>query len=792
MPRVFMETAPRSFLRRKIPFRSPELKVQSPKPSLFPKTINTSLSLSPPPPQPPPPPPPLSPPFFPATATASLHPLYFVVLYLDLSLFSIPGIEAVEFVAFEFPDLRAGFGDIMLSLIYVVVPEELAIPAAVAVPDLMGSEGSGRARASGVGDAKGCDTARSLVFAVPKTEKSGPSVSKREYNANYLESSSYIKKADTESCRNTFQLSALPKENMAHELYHGSLSNSQSSAADHGSEGKHLLRKERRVPRTSLGYFKTPRPPQVETSMSTGENVDTKDACEELVSHTPKSNAEKSQPLKQKYNLNGKRGDRRNSKFPLKTKHDGLAGFSPACVGNRVLGTYGLKPDVHDITKLIDDISLDEILNGSYQCPTLGKEKGKRPANTSENILHSVRKTVSILQHRGLSLVNKQCDEIDVALSKDFSSAPTSNLSMSSNLDVDEESSLASDLSCPKVQEFCASTEAPPDTGDAPLYHPRDIIEKLALPSSKDLDSLLQDGAKLTCPRSNDPRPGKPVSGRVTLSSFSWSHNHHGHNKSNSDSVKVSSRSSCQGRWARIRNSSSFFGGGAQSFADLDSLTYDHSLVPSGSVKYILPQTEHTASKVSSSITSEQATCSLICSTSSPSPPSLQSPRAMTAAQALIDIASSIPNSITNGIIKWPKQPSQKAMKARKLKSIQSPENLLTPKSEMTLDNNTVRFVDHMTPLKKPKLLISEKRDHGHINAPKPPYFPSAPRSNRTSPTRTPRETIQDTNRHHVNGTFPKPLFKPPPRRVTEKTNHSHQKLKKVIQMDWNRGKSQL
>lgn len=113
-------------------------------------------------------------------------------------------------------------------------------------------------------------------------------------------------------------------------------------------------------------------------------------------------------------------------------------------------GTYGLKPDAHDITKLIDDISLDELLDGSYKCPTVGKEKGKKPAITSENILHSVRKSVSILQHRGLSHVNKQCDEIDVAFVKELSTIPISNLSISNNLD-DDESNLASDSSCTKV-----------------------------------------------------------------------------------------------------------------------------------------------------------------------------------------------------------------------------------------------------------------------------------------------------------------------------------------------------
>lgn len=143
-----------------------------------------------------------------------------------------------------------------------------------------------------------------------------------------------------------------------------------------------------------------------------------------------------------------------------------------------------------------------------------------------------------------------------------------------------------------------------------------------------DLDSLLQDAAKpATFSRCNEPRPGKPVSRRAALATFSWSHNHSGHSKSNSDSVKVSSRSSCQGRWLRIGTTVGFLGGGTESFANLDSLAYDHSLVPSGSVKYILPKTQNTVSKISNinMLSSEQASSSLICPTSSQSPPGKRS-----------------------------------------------------------------------------------------------------------------------------------------------------------------------
>lgn len=61
-------------------------------------------------------------------------------------------------------------------------------------------------------------------------------------------------------------------------------------------------------------------------------------------------------------------------------------------------GFFGLKSDVHEVTKLVNDLSLREILEGSYKCPTLGKEKGKKAVNANEPIMQSVRKVCSMRQ----------------------------------------------------------------------------------------------------------------------------------------------------------------------------------------------------------------------------------------------------------------------------------------------------------------------------------------------------------------------------------------------------------
>lgn len=62
-------------------------------------------------------------------------------------------------------------------------------------------------------------------------------------------------------------------------------------------------------------------------------------------------------------------------------------------------GLYGLKSDNNDVTKLLDDPPLNEVLDGNYKCPSHGKDKGKKVANVNENFLNSVRRACSILQH---------------------------------------------------------------------------------------------------------------------------------------------------------------------------------------------------------------------------------------------------------------------------------------------------------------------------------------------------------------------------------------------------------
>lgn len=136
-----------------------------------------------------------------------------------------------------------------------------------------------------------------------------------------------------------------------------------------------------------------------------------------------------------------------------------------------------------------------------------------------------------------------------------------------------------------KIQDSCSKPDTPANPLDLPLYQPKDILKRLVLAEPKDLESLLLDAAKSSVSSRNtsDLRPGKQMSRKVSLAPFPWSHTYSGHCRTNSDAIKLpATRSTCQGRWVRIGNVSSSPRNSTDCLANLESLTYDQSLVPLG------------------------------------------------------------------------------------------------------------------------------------------------------------------------------------------------------------------
>lgn len=136
------------------------------------------------------------------------------------------------------------------------------------------------------------------------------------------------------------------------------------------------------------------------------------------------------------------------------------------------------------------------------------------------------------------------------------------------------------------LQDTFIKSETPANPLDLPLYQSLDILQCLALPPPKDLESLLLDASKPALASKNTPdmRSGKQIARRVSLPPFPWSHTSSGHCRTSSDVVKLStSKSTCQGRWQSIgKNVTSSLDIATCNFTDLESLTYDQSLVPSG------------------------------------------------------------------------------------------------------------------------------------------------------------------------------------------------------------------
>lgn len=126
-------------------------------------------------------------------------------------------------------------------------------------------------------------------------------------------------------------------------------------------------------------------------------------------------------------------------------------------------GLYGLKHDIDDVTKLMEEPTLGELLKGSFDCPSLGKDKGKKTSNVSENLLSSIRKACSIL-HTPKSVQSQCVDEIDSSSTRKMSASESSSVCVVESGDYgDKEQSCATDTSCHKVSmdNFVLSIEPP-------------------------------------------------------------------------------------------------------------------------------------------------------------------------------------------------------------------------------------------------------------------------------------------------------------------------------------------
>ncbi|XP_059639779.1 uncharacterized protein LOC132282176 isoform X1 [Cornus florida] len=700
---------------------------------------------------------------------------------------------------------------------------ELPVPAAVAVLTLMGSDGFGGVGGSsggGVGvtveEVEARELDRVSILVSPSIDRCSSFLSQKdEVGAVRPSESAFWKKTPDVEIRRASQLSSFHGEDASDDLNFVSTNSCQSLMPR--LEAKELKKKSGKVSRSSSGCSKRSRMAQMEVSINEHGADDIKGTSNELGSYSAKCNiAERNQMAKQKNNLNGKRGDKRNGKIPLKSKYDtfslkaGLSSFGSSVGGNNNLGVYGSKQDSFDVTKHVDELSLNELLDGSYKCPSFTKDKGKKAANSNETFLNSVRSIFSILRLRKPIRPQNSADIDNSCNHKVTTCLVSSGSCVAGRSDGDRGDTYTKDRSsCNKMFHDscgCSKLKSPAHMPDFPLYQPEDILERLALPPPKDLESLLLDASKPALPSRNNSelRLGKPVSNRAGLPPFPWSHTSGGHYKSSSDAAKFSTtRTNCQGRWVKIESSATSLNSTTSFLVDFESLTYDHSLVPSVGPNLGPSENKNVPSTSISFLCERSLSASATISRASKVPPESgggfdcqdnagHSPIRLAAAQTLYDIATNSPRKNPHDMIKWPKKSTQKAMKARKLKSNEKSEEIFATPNSVTRPNDVIKNVIELLPAKKPRLSINEKSNglgHAHTMR-KVPVTWAAPRSSRSSPSKLLRDSVVEP-KHYSPDIVKQSSVIPPSTRVLDKACNGQQKLRRLVPMErnWSGGK---
>ncbi|XP_010473649.1 PREDICTED: uncharacterized protein LOC104753070 isoform X1 [Camelina sativa] len=432
----------------------------------------------------------------------------------------------------------------------------------------------------------------------------------------------------------------------------------------------------------------------LDDTVSTPRDNDTKEIC----GQGSTTFLDKPLVVKQRTSCNGKRGDRRISKVPTRT----FSTISSATGENAFFGAYGLKPAINDVTKLIEDLSLKNLLEGSYECPSLGKDKMKKLENTNDTLLSVVRNVWSIVPTRR-PVQSQSSTELETCLSRTLSSPPSSvSASLPNGENTDKVNALDGDLSS-SSKDLCINTKILSTPLSFPLCDASDVLKRLGLPPPKDLDSLLQDASKPSQNSKNNSdqqRSAKQLPPRSGLPHFPWSQAFNGSSRTNSEAAKlVTGKTLCQGRWLRIPDTTMGSTEGiTDNFANLESLTFNQNLVPPLQKQTIAgTKTCQTIFANTTSCQCPEASVSTLPKVSIvPKEPersrdvqddALSCPQLLAAAQTLCDIAvQSANHNNPNGILRWPSKLSQKSMKARKTKLLEKPPER---------DKTTVSSFDH-------------------------------------------------------------------------------------------------
>ncbi|XP_062218792.1 uncharacterized protein LOC133918760 isoform X2 [Phragmites australis] len=416
-------------------------------------------------------------------------------------------------------------------------------------------------------------------------------------------------------------------------------------------------------------------------------------------------------------------------------------------------GAHGLKSDICDITNHIENLSLSELLSGTYKYSSLGREKGKKVLRTKDELLVSVRKAFSML-----SGMDGYCGkDANFMLSPKLPSASISSCEVKEQSG-DKPSSLIKDSSQINI---C----------DTALCCPKDMLRRLTLPQGQDLDSLLSPVSESSA-AVKPHMPSMTVHG-ASLPPYPWSHSQTGGYRPSVDCGKHgSSRSNSQWQWVRVGSNLTPLDYEDKSVHKIDDLLQEMdaaklSIMDSCDVPYNLCGTESTSGSLVQNIhsrknASEHGSQQLqpldhgdssdgfqkhdsehsLLKTSQASP-------ILHAAETLCDMRRSTESwsaqGYSNGAIKWPKSPSEKVMKARKPSS---PFGTAESSSGSHNSDATRNGNNHST-----KKIVDRKNDSARLNNPgKGPIRWPVPIEDTTYPVRPERGSMLDMRQPHGNG----------------------------------------
>ncbi|KAG8070399.1 hypothetical protein GUJ93_ZPchr0006g45488 [Zizania palustris] len=402
---------------------------------------------------------------------------------------------------------------------------------------------------------------------------------------------------------------------------------------------------------------------------------DSKKNAPELMQCTP---SEKSRLLKQKRIYDAKRIDKKNFRSGVRSKYDcftsrtNLGNFDSGFLGNSMLGMHGLKSDIRDITNHIENLSLSELLNGTYKYSSLGREKGKKVLRTKDELLVSVRKAFSMLSGRDCSY----------GMDANFLLGPKLPTPSTSSCDGKDQCNDKL-MKEPSQIEVCDTT----------LHCPKDILNRLTLPQGQDLDSLLSSGNESSA--AVKPSLSSVTTNGASLPPFPWTLSQAGGYRLGADCGKHgSSRSNSQWQWVRVGSNLTALDCEDSSVHKIDDLlqemdTAKSSIMDSYGKPSNLCGTESTSGSPGQILQSrkklsEHNPQQLFPMDNGDSSDSFQkhdserfllrtpqaSPKVLHAAEILCDMRSTSDawsaQGYGNGTMKGPKSPSEKAMKARK------------------------------------------------------------------------------------------------------------------------------